>query len=245
MSVFVIGDTHFSFSGHKSMDIFGERWEDYVNKLEKNWNECVRDDDSVVIVGDISWGMTLEESLEDFRFINNLKGKKYIIKGNHDYWWTTIKKMGKWINANGFDTIKFVHNNAYLCEDIIICGSRGWFTDDNSEIADAVEFNQKILNRELSRLGLSIAEAKKIKSNHEACDMCAFIHYPPVYGGYVCNEIVELLLKENIKTCYYGHIHNAVESKIRREYKNINFELISADYLEFKPAPITSLPLRD
>jgi len=238
MSVFVIGDTHLSLSCDKSMDVFGVQWEDYVNRLEKNWNGCVCTDDSVIIAGDVSWGMNFDESLEDFKFINNLNGKKYIIKGNHDYWWTTVKKMEKWISANNFDTIKIVHNNAYLCEDIIICGSRGWFVDDNSEITDDFEFNQKILRREVNRLAMSITEAKKIKGRYPDSSICAFIHYPPVYGGYVCDEIIELLKKEEIKTCYYGHIHNAVESKIIRNYNNINFELISADYLMFTPMKI-------
>ena len=238
MAVFVIGDTHLSLSCDKPMDVFGARWENYVARLEKNWNENICGDDSVVIAGDISWGMTLEQSLEDFRFINNLNGKKYILKGNHDYWWNTIKKMEKWIDDNGFDTIKFVHNNAYLCEDIIICGSRGWFINDNSELTDDAELNQKILNREVNRLSLSITEAKKIKAGHTDCTICAFIHYPPIYGGYTCTEIIELLRREEIKFCYYGHIHNAAENKIIKSYSNINFELVSADYLSFNPLKI-------
>ena len=238
MSVFVIGDIHLSLSCDKSMDIFGEQWENYTNRLKKNWNDCVCPDDSVVIAGDISWGMTLEQSLEDFSFINNLNGKKYIVKGNHDYWWTTIKKMEEWTNTHRFNTINFIHNNAYLCEDIMICGSRGWFVDNNGELTDNAEFNQKILNREVGRLALSIAEAKKIKGRHTDCNICAFIHYPPIYGGYICNEIMELLIKEQIELCYYGHIHNAVEGKLIKSYKNITFKLVSADYLIFKPMKI-------
>lgn len=238
MSVYVIGDTHLSLSCSKPMDVFGVKWEDYVSRIEKNWNSCVDSSDSVVIAGDISWGMNFDESREDFRFIHSLNGKKYILKGNHDYWWNTLSKMERWVEENGFDSIRFIHNNAYLCGDIIICGSRGWFVDDINDIDGNPEFNRKILNREVNRLSISISEAKKIKAKRPECGICAFIHYPPVYGSYVCDEIVELLRKEEIAVCYYGHIHNASEGRLIRNYKNIRFELISADYLMFKPAKV-------
>jgi predicted phosphohydrolase len=236
MSIYAIGDIHLSFSCVKSMSIFGETWENYASRLEKNWNGCVCDGDSVIIVGDVSWGINLVQSLEDFKFINSLNGTKYLVKGNHDYWWNTLKKMKKWLRRNSLGTINFIHNNAYLCEGIILCGSRGWFVDE--ETSDDAEANQKILNRELIRLSLSIAEAKKIKSGYPDCEIYSFIHYPPVYGGYVCDEVIEILQKEEITACCYGHIHNAAESKIIRNYKNIKFDIVSADYLAFKPVKI-------
>ena len=242
MSVFVIADTHLSLSVDKSMELFKGRWQGYTDKLEKNWNENVTPADSVIIVGDISWGMNFKESEKDFAFVNNcLNGTKYIVKGNHDYWWDTMTKMNRWLDENSFDKIKIMHNNAYLCENIIICGTRGWFIgegDDEDGVSEEEMFNQKILNREIGRLDMSVQAAKKIKSENPGCEIVAFIHYPPVYGDYVCGEIVDLLEKEEIKRCYFGHIHNVNEAKIRRTYRGINFEVVSADYRKFTPVRV-------
>jgi len=242
MSVFVIADTHLSLSGNKSMEFFKGRWNGYVDKLEKNWNSIVSGSDSVIIAGDISWGLDFSESEKDFAFINeNLNGFKYIIKGNHDYWWTTLTKMNNWLDGKSFDKIKIVNNNAYLCENIIICGTRGWFVggeDGEDGVSEEEKFNQKILKREVNRLALSIQEAKKIKLENPGCEIIAFIHYPPVYGDYVCDEIVDLLEKEEIKKCYFGHIHNVNECRIRKKYRDINFGIVSADYLKFTPMKI-------
>ena len=247
MPVFVIADTHLSLSVDKSMEYFKGRWSGYIDKLEKNWNETVKQSDGVIIAGDISWGLNFDECEKDFMFINNnLNGFKYIIKGNHDYWWTTMTKLNKWLEEKSFDKIKIVHNNAYLCENIIICGTRGWFIggeDDEEEDGVSAEemFNQKILKREVNRLDMSIQSAKKIttargvQNSVPEPEIIAFIHYPPVYGDYVCEEIVDLLEKEEIKRCYFGHIHNVNEFKIRKTYRNIKFEVVSADYLKFTP----------
>jgi len=243
MPVFVIADTHLSLSVDKSMEYFKGRWSGYIDKLEKNWNETVKQSDGVIIAGDISWGLNFDECEKDFMFINNnLNGFKYIIKGNHDYWWTTMTKLNKWLEEKSFDKIKIVHNNAYLCENIIICGTRGWFIGGEDEEEDGVSaeemFNQKILKREVNRLAMSIQAAKKIKTENPGCEIVAFIHYPPVYGDYICEEIVDLLAKEEIKRCYFGHIHNVNWSKRIRTYKNIDFEVVSADYLDFTPMKV-------
>ncbi|MCL2775256.1 MAG: metallophosphoesterase [Oscillospiraceae bacterium] len=242
MAVFVIADLHLALSDkNKSMEVFGGRWNDYINKLERNWNTTVKDSDSVIIAGDISWGMNIDSCGEDFRFINSsLNGTKYILKGNHDYWWTTASKINKWLDSNGFYKIKILHNNAYLCENYIICGSRGWFIDDEESLEQEPTdmFNQKILNREIGRLELSIQAAKKIKLGHQNCELVSFLHYPPIYGGYICPRIIEVLARGEIEKCYFGHIHNASEIKIKRIYENIRFELISADYLKFMPLKI-------
>jgi len=243
MPVFVIADTHLSLSVDKSMEFFKGRWSGYIDKLEKNWNAAVTQSDSVIIAGDISWGANLIECEKDFAFINNnLNGNKYIIKGNHDYWWTTMTKMSKWLDEKSFDKIKIVHNNAYFCENIIICGTRGWFIGDDEEnggVSEEEAFNQKILKREINRLDMSIQAAKNIKiaaaRGVPEPEIVAFIHYPPVYGDYICNEIIDLLEKEDIKKCYFGHIHNVNPIKTVRKYKNINFEVVSADYLKFTP----------
>jgi predicted phosphohydrolase len=244
MSVFVIADTHLSLSVNKSMELFKGRWNDYINKLGKNWNNLVTQSDSAVIAGDISWGSNFNECEKDFDFVNNtLNGVKYIIKGNHDYWWNTMAKMTKWLEEKSFDRIKIVHNNAYLCENIIICGTRGWFVGgdedgDENGVSEEEKFNQKILNREVGRLDLSIQAAKKIKSDNPKSEIIAFLHYPPVYGDYICGEIIDLLEKEEIKRCYFGHIHNVNDYKIKKTYRNINFEVVSADYLGFMPLKI-------
>lgn len=242
MSVFVIADTHLSLSVDKSMELFKGRWSGYTDKLEKNWNETVNFTDSVVIAGDISWGIDFKECEKDFEFINNnLNGTKYIIKGNHDYWWNTMTKINKWLEEKSFDKIKIVHNNAYLCENIIICGTRGWFVSGDPEddgISEEETFNQKILKREVNRLDMSVQAAKKIKIANPNCEIIAFIHYPPVYGDYVCGEIVDLLEREEIKRCYFGHIHNVIWSKVKRTYRNTDFEIVSADYINFTPMKI-------
>jgi predicted phosphohydrolase len=241
MAVFAIADTHLSLSVNKSMELFMGRWSGYVEKLEKNWNEKVAPSDSVVIAGDISWGKDFHECEKDFAFIDgSLNGIKYIIKGNHDYWWNTMAKMTGWLGEKSFGSIKIVHNNAYLCENIIICGTRGWFVGGEGEDGVSAEemFNQKILNREVGRLDLSLVAAKKIKDENKEnpdCEIVAFIHYPPVYGDYACGEIIGLLERDKIKRCYYGHIHNVNSGKIKKTYKDINFGLISADYLQFTP----------
>ena len=242
MSVFAIADTHLSLSVDKSMELFKGRWSGYVDKLKKKWNETVTHSDSVIIAGDISWGSDFSECEKDFAFINgDLNGTKYIIKGNHDYWWNTASKMNNWLAAENFGNIKIVHNNAYACENIIICGTRGWFTggeDGDEGVSEEEMFNQKILKREVNRLAMSVGAAKKLQSEDASREICAFIHYPPVYGDYVCGEIVELLEKEGIKRCYFGHIHNVNEFKIRKKHGNINFEVVSADYLKFTPLKI-------
>lgn len=235
MPVFAMADLHLSLAGqNKSMEIFGGRWNDYVNKIEKNWNKLVEKSDIVIIPGDISWGEDINDCIEDFEFLNfQLKGTKYILKGNHDFWWDTAAKMTRLFEENKFDNIKILYNNAYICENYIICGSRGWFIDKENE-EDA--HNQKILKREAGRLALSVQAAKQLnkEKNHE---IVAFLHYPPIWGNYVCREIIEVLECGGISRCYFGHIHNTGVQKIKK-YNNIKFELISADYLNFMPMKI-------
>ena len=225
-----MADLHLSLAGqNKSMEIFGGRWQDYVNKIEKNWNRLVEKSDSVIVPGDISWGESIESCKEDFIFLNNiLNGTKYILKGNHDFWWDTVTKMTRVFEQNKFDNIKIVHNNAYICENYIICGSRGWFADEENA------HSQKILKREAGRLGLSVQAAKKLSGGRE---IVAFLHYPPVWNNYICGEIIETLERADIKRCYFGHIHNMAAQKVKK-YKNIDLGLISADYLNFTPVRI-------
>lgn len=222
MSLFAIADTHLSLGTNKPMDTF-EGWQNYTEKLKKNWNNIVSENDFVVLAGDISWAINFEELIPDFAFIHSLNGNKIILKGNHDYWWNTVKKMNEFLVDNNFNTIQFLYNNAVDFENFSVCGSRGWMFDTEEEQ------DEKLLNRELIRLEMSLKSAK--------CDeKIVFLHYPPVTTTDCCEEIFDLLLKYGIKKCYYGHLHGvaakyAVDSKVN----SVDLKLISADRLEFVP----------
>ncbi len=222
MSLYVIGDTHLSFSADKSMAVFSG-WENYTERLRKNWQNLVEPDDTVVINGDVSWGMSLEESRADFEFLNSLNGNKIIIKGNHDFWWNTKTKLDLFFKENGFDTLNILHNNAYFADGFSIAGSRGWFFD--------AEADGKVMARECARIERSILSAKQLGG-----ETVVFLHYPPVSMTKDCEQIVEVLAKHNIKRCYYGHLHStALKYAFNGEKYGIDFRLVSADYLEFCP----------
>lgn len=224
MSLFAIADTHLSLGTDKPMDIF-KGWSGYVDKLRENWESTVSDSDTVVISGDISWGMSLEGALDDFRFIDSLPGQKIILKGNHDYWWTTMRKMETFLNQNEMNTIRFLHNNTITVGDIAVCGSRGWFFDAE-ESAD-----NKVLLREAGRLRTSINLAKET-----GLEPVVFLHYPPITQNMVCEEIYNVLLETGIKRCYYGHLHGpSMTRSINSVRDGIEFALISCDFLAFAP----------
>ena len=232
MSLYVLGDTHLSFGVDKPMDIF-YGWTNYVGQLEKNWRNIVSDEDTVLLAGDISWGMSLEEALPDFRFIDGLPGKKLILKGNHDYWWCTKTKMDNFLAASGISTVSFLYNNAYRIGEISVCGTRGWFYDAHGE------HDEKVVAREAGRLKMSYEAAKKLGD-----EVIAFLHYPPVYAGRECPEMMDALLECGIKHCYYGHLHGKRnhESATTGPYRGIDFSLISSDYTKFKPIPVRAAP---
>lgn len=224
MSLFAIADTHLSLGTDKPMDIF-KGWSGYVDKLKENWERAVTDSDTVVIAGDISWGMSLEGALEDFRFIDSLPGQKIILKGNHDYWWTTMKKMDTFLSQHDIKTIRFLHNNTLTVGNIAVCGSRGWFFDAE-ESAD-----NKVLLREAERLRTSINLAKET-----GLEPVVFLHYPPITQNMVCEEIYNVLLETGIKRCYYGHLHGpSMTRSINSVRDGIEFALISCDFLAFAP----------
>ncbi len=225
MSLFVIGDLHLSLGEDKPMDIFSG-WQDYVQRLEKNWKKIVTDNDTVVIAGDISWAMKLEQTYMDFKFIEDLPGKKIFLKGNHDYWWGTKNKIDNFLSANSLDTISILFNNSYVCGEYAVCGTRGWFLE-NDKPEDI-----KVLNREVGRLVTSIESALKTEK-----EPVVFLHYPPVYGGNECKEIMDVLRKYSIKKCYYGHIHGTQNMRYATEgeYDGIKFTLVSCDRVSFTP----------
>ena len=235
MSVFAIADLHLSADGSKSMEVFGHRWAGYREKLEQNWRALVKNGDTVVLPGDLSWALKLEESTDDLRFLDSLPGKKFIGKGNHDFWWSTATKMQELFAREKITSISLLYNNAHRVEDMILCGSRGWFLDEGQQntVGD-VEY-EKILNRELIRLGMSLDAAKKLQTETPELPLVAFLHFPPVFGGFLCRQIVDLLHKYEVKTCYFGHIHGLYTIPKTTVFEGISFTLISADFLKFTP----------
>ncbi len=224
MSLFVISDPHLSLATDKSMTVFSG-WDDYVHRLETHWRQLVEPQDTVVLAGDISWAMALEDAREDFQFLQDLPGRKLIFKGNHDYWWCTRRKMDTFFEENGFDTLTIVHNDAVAVEDrFAVCGTRGWFYDD-------AEDNVKILRREAERLRTSIAAAKQT-----GLEPIVFLHYPPLFDGRACEEITDVLKEEGIRRCFYGHVHGAgIRQAFQGEWEGITFRLTSCDALRFCP----------
>ena len=227
MSIFTLGDPHLSFGAAKPMDVF-TGWGNHVQRLENNWRRLVRDSDTVVLPGDISWAMTLEQALPDFQFLHSLPGRKIILKGNHDYWWTTRKKIEDLWLAHGLTTLRLLHNDAILIEGVALCGSRGWFFDCE-EAGD-----RKVLLREAGRLQASIREGKKLSDR-----LCVFLHYPPIAGGRRCDEIYDILVDEGVRHCWYGHLHGAsIPWALKGKVDGIGFDLVSADALQFCPLKI-------
>jgi len=224
MSLFAIADLHLSLGVDKPMDVF-PGWAGYVEKLEKNWRENVRPEDTVVVAGDISWGLDISEAKEDFAFLDRLPGTKILLKGNHDLWFSTKTKVEKFFAENGFSTLKILFNNAYEYGDRAICGTRGWMNDP---------IEKKVLLRECGRLRMSLEEGKKFGK-----EPLVFLHYPPVFGGGECYEILDVLLEYGIKQVYYGHIHGYSSGYAINGIRNgIDFRLISCDFVQFNPVKI-------
>ena len=219
-----MGDLHLSVGVDKKMDVF-KGWENYQERIVTNWSEMITDDDTVILLGDSSWGMNLKEALPDFRLIDELPGKKYLVKGNHDYWWESISKMRTFFNDNGIKTLDFIHNNSIIAEGMAICATRGWMMEDGEKS------NAKLISREEGRLRMSLESAKDFDG-----EKIAFLHYPPVFMGKETGNMLSIMKEYGVKRCYYGHLHG----KSHRfatvgEYKNIDFHLVSADFLKFKP----------
>ncbi len=235
MAIYVIADLHLSFAQNKPMSVFGDNWMNHEEKIQSNWIDNVKEEDVVVLPGDFSWSMYLEESKADFEYLNKLPGKKVLLKGNHDYWWETLTKMKKFLKENSFSNIDFIYNTAYECENAILVGTKGWSPSDD-------KLDLKLLNRELARLELSINEAEKInlqleKEGKEIKPIIAFIHYPPISDlkHKDNNYFIKLLKKYNIEKCFYGHLHaSSINNAVEGNIDGIELKLISADKLDFK-----------
>ena len=233
MSIYVIADLHLSFNESKPMDIFGDNWQNHEEKIRQDWLSKVKPEDTVLHLGDFSWGMSLEDTLKDFEYINKLPGKKILLKGNHDYWWTTVTSMKKFFIENNIDNIEFLHNNFFEIEDKIICGTRGW----TLTYTDEIEFNEKIINRECDRLKLSLNEAVKKCGRDKEIIVC--LHYPPIMQGNILKgettPFMEVLKEYNIKRCYYGHLHgDSINDAVQGEVDGIELKLVSCDGVDFK-----------
>jgi len=228
MALFVIADLHLSESTDKPMDVFGAAWVNHKQRLESAWRAAVTDEDTVVIPGDISWGMRFDNTEKDLLFIHGLPGKKIIGKGNHDYWWGTLTKLNAFRDSIGATSLSFLFNNAYKVGNKIICGSRGWFPDSFYGPDD-----EKIANREAGRLRSSLQAGKAIAEDGD--EIIAFLHYPPIFGGVKCAPVADVLKEFGVKRCYYGHLHGAPRHLLEKSYGVCDLHLISADYLDFKP----------
>lgn len=244
MSIYVIGDLHLSFNENKPMNIFGDNWSGHEEKIKKDWIEKVTDNDYVILPGDFSWSMKLEDTEKDFEYIDKLPGKKLLLKGNHDYWWNTVTKMRKFLEAKNFKNIDFIYNQGYVLENYIIAGTRGWSMLEE-------EKDEKVLNRELARLEASIKDGlqKACKDSNmenaqygnskEQKELIVFMHYPPISNNKILNheeaQFVEIMKKYNVKKCFYGHLHGiSIKDAFEGEFEEIKFKLVSADGLNFK-----------
>ena len=248
MAIYTIGDLHLSFHESKPMDIFGENWKGHEQKIKKDWIEKVTEKDLVILPGDFSWSTYLKDTYEDFSYLHSLPGKKLLLKGNHDYWWTTLKSMREFVKENGFDDVDFLYNTAYEFENYIFAGTRGWSQSQEED-------NEKMIQREQLRLELSLKEASKLLNKDclgeergaNAKEIIVFMHYPPITNSQIqectkmdkeiceVNTFVKLMKEYNIKRCYYGHLHGiSIKEAVEGEYDGIEFKLVSADGLDFK-----------
>ena len=227
MALYAIGDLHLCLGAPKPMDIFGGAWVGYMDKLKEGLS-VITENDTTVLLGDLSWALDLENSKADFAWINDIPGKKIILKGNHDYWWSTVSKFDKFCKENGFTDLHILNNNCFEYDGWAICGTRGWFFEEER----SGQHDEKVFKRELIRLETSLkAAGEKPKM--------VFLHYPPRYKGYECREILDLLEKYEVRRCFYGHLHGG-SHKLAMEgrWDGVEFRLVAADYLNFKPYPV-------
>lgn len=226
MAIYTIADLHLSFNTNKPMDIFGQNWQKYEEKIKQDWESKVKSEDIVILPGDFSWAMYLEETEKDFEFLKDLPGKKILLKGNHDYWWTTVTSMRKYLNEKKFENIDFLYNNSFEYENKIIVGTRGWTLSEEQE-------DRRLTKREVARLELSIKNG--ISTYGEDKEIIVFMHYPPVTKNYMNTEYIKLMKKYNIKKCFYGHLHaNSIQEAVEGDVQGIDLKLVSSDALDFK-----------
>ena len=238
MSLWVMGDTHLSLGAgvNKKMDRFGTRWTNHTEKIAARWSSVVRDGDTVVLPGDISWASSLESAAEDFRFLDALPGKKLISKGNHDYWWTTASKMKAFFSEIGVESIDFLHNNAHAAEGAVLAGTRGWFLEEKHQSEKFDADYPKLVRRECERLSHSLNEAARLRAEHGILPPpLVFLHFPPVFGDFRLDPLIDVMEEHGVLACYFGHIHGLYDVPPYTEYRGIRFINAAADYLDFTP----------
>lgn len=224
MALYAIGDLHLCLGAAKPMDIFGGAWEGYMDKLREGMS-AIQPEDTTVLLGDLSWALDIESAREDFSWIDQIPGRKIILKGNHDYWWSTAAKFYKFCEDNAFSNLYILNNNHYECYGWAICGTRGWFFEEEK----SGEHDEKVFKRELIRLEASLKSAGDLPK-------IVFLHYPPRYKGYICEPIVELLNRYGVSRCFYGHLHGASHGlALEGLWDGIEYRLVSADKLNFDP----------
>lgn len=224
MALYAIGDLHLCLGAEKPMDIFGGAWVGYMDKLKEGLS-VIGPEDTTVLLGDLSWALDLRQAKADFAWIDAIPGRKIILKGNHDYWWSTASKFYQFCGENQFTDQWILHNNHYEYDGAAICGTRGWFfEEERSGVQD-----EKIFRRELMRLETSLKSAGEMPK-------LVFLHYPPRYKGYECPEILELLERYQVRRCFYGHLHGASHGlAMEGVWNGVDFRLVSADRLNFQP----------
>jgi len=228
MALYTIGDLHLSFNSDKPMDVFGDAWQGHAEKLKLSFSE-LNSDDTVVVCGDLTWGISIEDCLQDFRFIDELNGNKIVLKGNHDFWWTTATKAKKFFAENGISTIEILNNNSFMYGDTAICGTRGWFYEEGVHTLH----DKKIMDREIMRLEASLRSAP------DNAEKLCFFHYPPRFGTFVSRGIIDVMEKYKVKRCWYGHIHGKGHKlAVQGLVGGIEYTMVSADYLDFRPLKI-------
>lgn len=232
MAIYGLSDLHIAKAIDKPMDVFGSSWDHYMERIEENWRAVIKPEDTVLVPGDVSWATYLSEVDKDFDFINSLPGAKLISRGNHDYWWTTLRKLENHMTSKGFTTVSFLQNKAVQVEDAVISATRGWILPNDSEFTSE---DKKIFERELARLDLCIADMKRIDPEH-ANKWILMMHYPPIIKTYLKNEFVTKITEASIDLCVYGHLHGLGQRLIVEDtIVNTEFKCIAADYLKFMP----------
>ncbi len=227
MALYAMGDLHLSLGAPKPMDVFGGAWVGYMDKLRQGLS-VVQPEDTLVLLGDLSWALNLPEAQRDFSWIHEIPGKKIILKGNHDYWWSTAAKFYQFCDAYGYTNLFILNNNCYTYENVAICGTRGWFFDEEK----SGTHDEKVFRRELMRLETSLKAA-------DGLEKIVFLHYPPKYKGYECPEILSLLHQYGVRRCFYGHLHGASHAlALEGLCDGIEYRLVSADRLNFRPYPV-------
>ena len=227
MALYAMGDLHLCLGAPKPLDIFGGAWSGYMEKLKSGVSH-IQPEDTTVLMGDLSWALGLEEAKADFAWINDIPGRKIILKGNHDYWWSTAAKFYKFCGDNGFENQFILNNNHYEYEGWAICGTRGWFFEEERSSGQ----DEKVFKRELLRLETSLKSAGELPK-------MVFLHYPPRYKGYTCEPILELLAKYDVRKCFYGHLHGASHGlAMEGLWDGVEYKLLAADRINFQPMKI-------